>query len=192
MKKKLEVMALGILVIAAVLVWLGAWKVRSGDDQPITVLSNLPAFAVENPQVRWDELQRAQETEYKNNGRNPFSAIPGPATTSGGTKDKIQVAKKRDFIGPPPFVPPPPPKTTADWPANLKFFGYGAVPKGSPRRAFIRDMENENIYIVPEGQTLLGRYRIVKVGNANLEFQEISSGLPGTTNLEELAAPPNA
>jgi hypothetical protein len=44
---------------------------------------------------------------------------------------------------------------------------------------------------VSEGDTLLGRYRILKVGNSNLEFQEISSGLPGTMPLEELAAPPS-
>lgn len=191
MKKKLEVMALGVLVIAAVLVWLGAWKVRSGDDPPITVLNNLPAFAVENPQVRWDELQRAQETEYKNNGRNPFSAIAAPIAASGGSKASAKAPEPSGPVGPR-WVPDPPKPTTASWPANLKYFGYGAVPKGSPRRAFIRDMENENIYIVPEGETLLGRYRIVKVGNASLEFQEISSGLPGATNLEELAAPPNA
>lgn len=190
MKKKLEVMALGILVIAAVLVWLGAWKVRSGDDPPITVLSNLPAFAVENPQVRWDELQRAQETEYKNNGRNPFSTIAAPVVSTQASNGMGKTEKPFERQGPP-WVQPPAPRTHADWPANLKYFGYGAVPKGSPRRAFIRDMENENIYIVPEGETLLGRYRIVKVGNANLEFQEISSGLPGTTNLEEAAAPPN-
>lgn len=190
MKKKLEVMALGVLVIAAVVVWLGAWKVRSAGDPPVTVLNNLPAFAVENPQVRWDEVKRAQETEYRNNGRNPFSAIAAPVSAPEGGKGKGTPASTHELIGPK-YVPPPPVKTIADWPANLKYFGYGAVPKGSPRRAFIRDMENENIYIVPEGETLLGRYRIVKVGNVNLEFQEISSGLPGTTNLEEAAAPPN-
>lgn len=191
MKKKLEVMALGVLVIAAVVVWLGAWKVRSAGDPPVTVLNNLPAFAVENPQVRWDELQRAQETEYRNNGRNPFSAIAAPLAASGGSKANGKAPEAYVPKGPR-WIQEPPKPTTASWPANLKYFGYGAVPKGSPRRAFIRDMENENIYIVPEGETLLGRYRIVKVGNANLEFQEISSGLPGTTNLEEAAAPPNA
>jgi hypothetical protein len=192
MKKKLEITVLAVLVITAVVVWLGAWKVRSAVDPPIIVLSNLPAFDVENPQVRFDELKRAQEAEYKSNGRNPFSQIAAVVETSGGTTGKVKIAHKYQDVGPPPFVPPPPPKTTADWPANLKFFGYGAVPKGSPRRAFIRDTENETIYVVPEGQTLLGRYRIVKVGNTDLEFQEISSGLPGKAILEEAAAPPNA
>jgi len=75
-------------------------------------------------------------------------------------------------------------------PPNLKFFGYGTIPTGSPRRAFITD--GEDIFIVSEGDTLLGRYRILKVGNSNLEFQEISSGLPGSMPLDEQAAPPSA
>jgi hypothetical protein len=74
-------------------------------------------------------------------------------------------------------------------PPNLKFFGYGTVPNGTPRRAFITD--GEAIFIVSEGDTLLGRYRIIKVGNSNLEFQETSSGLPGTMQLDEQAAPPS-
>jgi hypothetical protein len=172
-------------------VWLGAWKVRSAGDPPILVL-NLPPFAVENPQIRWDELKRAQETEYRNNGRNPFGGA-AVAAVDPATGNIIKPKLPDPYVPQGPrWIQPPPKKTIADWPANLKFFGYGAVPKGSPRRAFIRDTENENIYIVPEGETLLGRYRIVKVGNANLEFLEISSGLPGTTNLEEAAAPPNA
>jgi len=39
---------------------------------------------------------------------------------------------------------------------------------------------------------LLGRYRILRVGNASLEFQEISSGLRGSTPLEEQAGSPSA
>lgn len=188
MKKKVEVIVLSVLVIAAVVVWLGAWKVRSAVDQPIIVLNNLPELTVENPRVRWDEMKRTQGTEYTSSGRNPFSAMAAPIVQEvKGTKVAEQPFQDQG----PRWIQPPPPKTTADWPANLKFFGYGAVPKGSPRRAFIRDTENETIYVVPEGETLLGRYRITKIGNTNLEFREISSGLPGTTILEESAAPPN-
>lgn len=189
MKKKVEVIALGALVLVAVVVWSGAWKRGSPTDPPIVQISNLRPFAVENPQVRWDEMERAEGTEYKSSGRNPFSAVAAPIVPVANGKGNPQ--KPFAPVGPP-WIQPPPPKTTADWPANLKFFGYGAIPKGSPRRAFIRDTENETIYVVPEGETLLGRYRITKVGNTNLEFREISSGLPGTANLEESAAPPNA
>jgi len=67
----------------------------------------------------------------------------------------------------------------------VKFFGYGTVPAGAPRRAFLSD--GEQIYIVTEGETLLGRFRILKIGNANLEFEEISTGQRGIAALEEQA-----
>jgi hypothetical protein len=75
-------------------------------------------------------------------------------------------------------------------PLPVKFFGYGTVPNGSGRRAFFTD--GEDIYIVAEGELLLNRFRILKIGNANLEYEEVSSGLRGTANLEEQGAPPSA
>jgi hypothetical protein len=100
------------------------------------------------------------------------------------------VQKAKAAAQPPPVALPPPPPTEAKLPPNLKYFGYGTIPSGSPRRAVITD--GEDVYIVTEGDTLLGRYRILKVGNVDLEFQEISSGLPGKAPLEEQAAPPSA
>ena len=39
---------------------------------------------------------------------------------------------------------------------------------------------------------LMNRFRILKIGNANLEYEEISSGLRGTANLEDQGGPPSA
>ncbi len=137
----------------------------------------------DNPQIRWAEFKRAQETEYKSNGRNPFSMIALPPAEDPNKP-------KPTIVPPQPVVQVAPQDLVAKLPPNLKYFGYGTIPKGTPRRAFITD--GEEIFIVSEGDTLLGRYRILKVGNANLEFQEISSGLHGTTPLEEQAATPSA
>ena len=51
--------------------------------------------------------------------------------------------------------------------------------------------KGEDVYIVVEGELLLNRFRILRIGNANLEYEEISTGLRGTANLEEQAAPPS-
>ena len=64
------------------------------------------------------------------------------------------------------------------------------MPAGSARRAFFTD--GEDVYIVSEGEVLLNRFRILKVNNTNLDYEEISSGLRGTANLEEQGAPPSA
>jgi hypothetical protein len=185
MKQKQQIIVLVVLVAVAALVWGFELRNRTPATQTASFIQDYKPLGEDNPQIRWSELKRAQETEYKSNGRNPFSMIapPSPADVKKENDAKLNQP-------PPPPSPPPPPPTRAQAPPNLKFFGYGTVPTGTPRRAFITD--GEDIFIVSEGDTLLGRYRILKVGNSNLEFQEISSGLPGTMPLEEQAAPPSA
>ena len=78
-----------------------------------------------------------------------------------------------------PVQPPPPPPPSL--PANVKFFGYGTVPNGTAKRAFLSD--GEQVIIVGEGETLLGKYRILKIGNANLDFEEIATGRRGGLHL---------
>src|SRR5262249_29987179 len=126
----------------------------------------------------WPELKAAANTEYKSNGRNPFSkeAPPPPDQPTPG------VAVARRFVGPQ-VEPPPPPPTL---PPNLKFFGYGTVPNGTLRRAFFSD--GDYVITVSERETLLGRYRIVKVNNTSLEFEEIATGRHNTAQLEDQQA----
>jgi hypothetical protein len=183
MKQKRQIIMLVVLVAVAALIWSFQWRPQTPSKEPARFIQEYNRLAVENPQIRWQELERAQKTEYKSSGRNPFSNN-APLTPH-------DIGKKTNEVrnDPPPPPPPPPPPTRASLPPNLKYFGYGTVPNGSPRRAFFTDGEEE--YIVSEGDTLLGRYRILRIGNTNVEFQEISSGLPGTTPLEEQAAPPS-
>jgi hypothetical protein len=183
MKQQQKVIVLIVLVAVAVLVWTYSWRQKTSNSQP-ALLQDPKLLAVENPSIRWGELRDAQGTEYKSNGRNPFSTIK-PPTPAEIKKQQDDEAKLRAAAPPPVPIEPPKP-TTASLPPNIKYFGYGTVPAGSPRRAFFVD--GDDVYIVREGDTLLGRYRILKVGNTNLEFQEISSGLHGTAVLEEPAS----
>jgi hypothetical protein len=185
MKQKNQVIVLVVLVVVAALIWSFEWRQQTPSMQTASFIQDYKGLAVENPQIRWQELDRAQKTEYKSNGRNPFSLIAAPSPADVKRENDAKLHQSAPVI-----PPPPPPPTTASFPPNLKYFGYGTIPSGTPRRAFVTD--GEDVYIVSEGDTLLGRYRILKVGNTNLEFQEISSGLPGTTPLDEQAAPPSA
>jgi hypothetical protein len=184
MNQKQQIIVLAVLVVVAALVWGFEFRNRTPNTITASFIQEYKPLGEDNPQIRWDELKRAQGTEYKSNGRNPFSPLAPP------TADEVKIARDKQVQPAPPPPPPPPPPTIANLPPNLKYFGYGAVPTGTPRRAFITD--GEDIFIVSEGETLLGRYRILKISNAFLEFQEISSGLHGTTPLEEQAAPPSA
>ena len=186
MKQKQQVVVLVVLVVVAVLIWTLEWRQQTPSAISSTFITDYKPLGEENPGIRWEELYRAQKTEYKSNGRNPFSPI-APPTPEDVRKAHDDAAKLQNQPPVQPVQIAPPTRATA--PANLKFFGYGTVPVGSPRLAFFTD--GEEVYVVTEGATLLGRYKIVKVGNTSLEFQEISSGLPGTIPLDEQAAPPS-
>jgi hypothetical protein len=181
MKQKQQIIVLIVLVVVAALVWTFEMRQQTPSAITTSFITDYKPLGEDNPGIHWGQLERAQKTEYKSNGRNPFSpnAPPPPVNPNNIAKPPL------------PVVPVEPPKpTTASMPPNLKYFGYGTVPIGSPRLAFFTD--GEGVFIVTECDTLLGRYRIVKVGNTSLEFQEISSGLPGTMPLDEQAAPPSA
>lgn len=174
MKQKQQIMVLGgLLVLAATVFYIDARGPSLAGGRPITEQD--PPIAVENPSLRRDKLKISQETEYKSNGRDLFSEVV--AAPAQHVAPKIVVP--RGPAGPVQPPPPPPPKLP------VKFYGFGTVPN---KRAFLTD--GDEIYIVGEGDTLLGKYRILKISNATLDFEEISTGMRGTAPLEEQAAPP--
>src|SRR5215472_11786831 len=172
MKQKRQIGALLVLVLLAA-AWL--WNFRS---KPVVTADALPSvqddpvLGLDSPHVRMEAIERARKTQYQSSGRNPFSPVQSPEITQ----------PKPEIPGPqlPPPTPPPPPLALA---SNLKFFGFGSVPKGTPRLAFFTD--GEEVYIVGEAEVLLNRYRILRIGSANLEFEEISSRRTGTAPLSE-------
>lgn len=173
MKQKQQIGILLVLVLIAAIVWL--WNFH---NKPVTVdagpsMKEDQIVQVDNPQIRIDLIERTRKTEYKSSGRNPFSPIQAPV------QRVAPQTKPHPFVGPvdqPPPPPPPPPTLP------LKFYGYGS---GGPRRAFLQDPNGDAIYVVGEGEVVLKRYRILRIGNASLEFEEISSGRIGTAPLVE-------
>jgi hypothetical protein len=181
MKQKKQVVVLAVLLLIAG----GIWFLYFDRDTPIVTVDagsatkNYQLLSVENPSLHKEGVERARKTEYKSSGRNIFSReLPPP---------------------PPPLHPKPDPKPPILPPVKVepkvaplpvKFFGFGTVPNGTKRIAFFSD--GEEVYVVAEGELLLNRFRILRIGNANLEYEEVSSGLRGTANLEEQGAPPSA
>jgi len=133
MKQQKQLAALAALVVVAALVWY----LESGKPVPGIVNSQFVAKAyqplpVENPELHWRKITDAQKTEYKSSGRNPFSMQAEPIApiptnvASNGTQPRR-----------PPGPPQPPPLVPPTWPGNVSFFGYGTVPNGTARRAFL-------------------------------------------------------
>ena len=181
MKQKKQLAVLAVLLLIAG----GIWFLYFDRDKPIvtadagSAAKNYQLLSVENPSLHKEGVERARKTEYKSSGRNIFSReLPPPPPPLHPKPDPK-----------PPILPPikVEPKVA---PLPVKFFGFGTVPNGTKRIAFFSD--GEEVYVVAEGELLLNRFRILRIGNANLEYEEVSSGLRGTANLEEQGAPPSA
>ena len=171
MKQKQQIGFFLVLVVVAAMLWF--WNYRR---RPVVAYFSNPkddfVLNIDNPQIRLDQIERARKTEYKSSGRNPFSPIQSPPP-------RVAPPKKTEPMGPqlPPPPPPPPPLTL---PSNVKFYGVGTV---SSRVAFFSD--GEEVYVVAEGEVFLRRFRILRIGNASVEFEEISTGRTATAPLEE-------
>jgi hypothetical protein len=184
MKQKRQVMVLVALLLIAGVIWFFYF----GHDKPALTADaansgqNPQLLSVDNPSLHKDGVERTRKTEYKSGGRNIFSReIPPPPLS----KQEVQERKEQSTQVPAPVHVEP--KVS---PLPVKFFGYGTVPNGTARVAFFSD--GEDVTVVKEGELLMNRFRILKIGNASLEYEEISSGLRGTASLEEQAGPPSA
>jgi hypothetical protein len=175
MKEKTKVAWLVGLLVVAAMVWYVSSKGRAtitSNALSVAEFSYKP-LAVENPELQRARLEASRKTEYKSSGRDLFTGfVPPPVEPPRSVQTSASSG--------PVVAPPPPPPAL---PASMKFFGYGTVPNGTARRAFLVD--GDEVYIVGEGDTLLGKYRVVKIGNANLDFEEIATGRRGSTSLAE-------
>jgi hypothetical protein len=175
MNQKSQIAVLIVLLVVAAVVWYFRPANPAVIADTAASVQNYPPLAVDNPQLHWWKLEASRKAEYKSNGRNIFSPV-APFLASPSPKQEPKPGDP-NFVSPSQPAPLPPPTLP------VKFFGYGTVPVGGTRRAFFTD--GDEVYIVGEGETLLGRYRIFRIGNANLEFEEISTGRRGSAVLEE-------
>jgi hypothetical protein len=181
MKQKKQLVVLVVLLLIAG----GIWFLYLDHARPVvtadagSAIQNPKLLSVENPQLHTAGVDRARRTEYKSGGRNIFSReLPPPPRPKHPKPDPTPV------ITPPVVVPP---KVS---PLPVKFFGFGTIPNGTARVAFFTD--GEDVIVVGEGELLLNRFRILRIGNSSLEYEEVSTGLRGTANLEEQGGPPSA
>jgi hypothetical protein len=144
----------------------------SGDSAKVPAAAGqFTPINVDNPALRMDILQHFLRLEYKGAHRNIFTAtLPPPPQPV----QKIPVN-----VGP--SVPAGPPPLTVD----AKYFGYVSDLRGSHRRAFFATTNNEDVFIAGEGDTLMGRFRVVKITNTTADVEEVSSGRRATLILEQ-------
>jgi hypothetical protein len=176
-RQQKELIALAALVVIAGSVWyfhLG----RSATPNSGLSGNNYSPINAQDYNVIINGLAKAQGTEYKSAGRNIFvmGAMPVEVGKQGPIKTPF-----RNYDQPQPPGPPPP----AVLP--MVFFGYGMLPAGGARQAFLKDDPGDDIHIVNEGDVVLNHIRIVHIGNDRIDFEDTNTGQRGSKNLE--AAP---
>jgi hypothetical protein len=144
-------------------------------DTPIAMMTideRFTPLSVDNPALRNDILKRFLALEYKGVHRSIFSATLPPPPAPPPSSKPVNAA---------PQPPPGPAPLTVD----AKYFGYVSDMGGSHRRAFFATANNEDVIIAGEGDTLMGRFRIVRITNTTADVEEVSSGRRATLTLEE-------
>lgn len=178
-KQKRQLYALAGLLVAAALVWYyqvskqpvsSGFSLENGSYTPINAQDFSPII---------DQWKKTQSTEYKSTGRNIFVAGALPAEPSGPTGPTTPPFRPSG-----PTLPAPPPPPTL----SMTFFGYGQLPSGGPRRAFLQ--EGEEVHIVGEGETVQTNLRILHIGNDSIEFEDINTHLRGSKPIEATPGSP--
>jgi len=134
------------------------------------------AIAVENPALHLDRIERLRKLEYKPTGRDIFTAeLPKP----------VEVKQPEPYRPQGPTPPPPEPPLTVPF----KFYGFSQDPATGKKQGFFNS--SDDVFIVGEGDLVLGKYRIVSIGSTVAEVEEVSSGKRVKLNLEAGGSAPS-
>jgi len=176
-RRQKELIALVVLVAIAGSIWYFYLGRRETPNSGTFAVKYSPINA-QDYIVIINGLAKAQGTEYKSTGRNIF--VMGAM--------RVETAKlgpvKKPFLtqGPQPPAPPPP----AQLP--MVFFGYGMLPAGGARQAFLKEETGDAVLIVSEGDVVLNHIRILHIGNDKIDFEDTATGQRGSKNLEATPA----
>ncbi len=116
-------------------------------------------LAALDPTLHPELMRQAESLAYTGNGRNIFSQFSTPTVIP---KPIAAIRQAAVETGPPP--PPPPP------PINLGFYGY-ATEKTGEKQVFL--LHGDDIFIASEGDVVDRRYRVVKIGAASVQVEDI-------------------
>ena len=162
---------LAVLAVSSIYLYRTNYSAQGNTPQQVSQDARFTPLNVDNPALRLDILKRFLALEYKGVHRSIFSATLPPPPAPPPSK-QVNVA---------PAIPSGPPPLTVD----AKYFGYVSDYGGSHRRAFFATTNNEDVIIAGEGDTFMGRFRVVRLTNTTADVEEVSSGRRTTLTLEE-------
>jgi len=172
-RQQKELIVLAALAVAAASVWYFHLGKSAGPSGGFSA-GNYSEINAQDYDVIIKGLAKAQGTEYKSAGRNIF--VMGAVHADPGKK----VIAKAPFVPIGPMPEPPKPLPELPW----VFFGYGMLPAGGARQAFLKENQEDVVHIVSEGDVVLNHLRILHIGNEKIEFEDTNTGLKNSKPLE--------
>jgi hypothetical protein len=176
MSRRNQLIALGSLLVVLGIVMYSQFRPEASSANAPSADEQFAPVNVDNPALRMDILKRFLDLQYRGTHRNIFSATAPPPPLPAPVKSPENV-----LPAPPTPVPSGPPPLNVD----AKYFGYASDAKGNHRRAFFATSNNEEVVIAGEGDTVLGRFRVVRLTSTSADLEEIASGRRATMTIEE-------
>ncbi len=179
MSRRVQIYVLvSLLASLAWVIFRDAAAMFSGSGSARTVVAANTKFTpldIREPDLRLDLLEKIHNTRYEGMQRDIFSGQPLPPPPS-------QVHRQLHPVDPvtPVQTAPPPVQVPA------QFFGYANRPGSNDRVAFF--LNGDDVLIVAEGDTFLGNFRLLHIGNDSALVEEVSTGRQTSVPLEQ---PPN-
>lgn len=166
-----------LVSLLAALAWLffrDAMSMFGGSNGArATVAANVKftPLDIHEPDLRLDLLQKIHNAKYAGIQRDIFSGQPLPPP----------VAPRPKNPHPDPVAQAPAPLPPVQVPAQ--FFGYANRSGSSERVAFF--LNGDDVLIIAEGDTFLGNFRLLHIGNNSAEVEEVSTGRETSVPLEQ-------
>ncbi|HUJ32427.1 MAG TPA: hypothetical protein VLY23_14170 [Candidatus Acidoferrum sp.] len=174
-----------IIVLVGLVILLAIVYVRNRNDVPgfggvLAANSRFVPIDVQEPNLRLDLLAQTHRSTYNGSNRNIFDITAVPVKPQPGQPGQSVVAQEPPHVGdiyPQKPPPPPPPHLPA------QFFGYETRPGSTIRVGFF--LSGDDVIVAAEGDTLMGNFRLLHIGNDSADIEEISTGRHFTVALEQ-------
>jgi hypothetical protein len=179
MSQRAKVYVLVVLLATAGVIFLHSRSDVPGLGGVLASDGKFTPLDIQEPDLRLDLLEQIHKSEYTGSHRDIFTGEPLVASSEGRGIAQGHVAAPPKVVGDPypkPAPPPPPLQVPA------QFFGYATRPGTERRVAFF--LNGDDVVVAAEGDTFMGSFRLVHIGNDSAEVEEISSGRRATLPLE--------
>ncbi len=168
MSRKTEIgLFTALLAVLAFVLYRNFVPTGSEGDTGPQVIAIQP-LQVPNPELHLGRIARLQQMTYTGMHRNIFSDTAPPPSVP--RKGKFAEGPGGRGDSRPGAGPPAPPRLVVP----LTFYGIAVDPRSGGKVAFFTS--GDHVFIASQGQTLLGHFLLLQIGDKNVTIEDTGSG----------------